>query len=343
MAKRITIKEIAKEANVSIGTVDRVLHNRGRVAQETKDKILGIAKKGNYSSNVYARNLRLNRTFKIAIILPMLNSYWGKLRDGAHEGAAELASMGFVTEEYVLEHLDESSMSKTIEQVLASSPDGIVIAPLIFDVKSPSLLKLKESKVPFVFVDSNIENAGNLTFIGQDPFQSGVMAGSLLDKKYSDDFVVYVITFGHRDLLNKTIVDRISGLKEYCKNNNVEMIDVNLERDGCSLENLKEKWLKSDKAIHILIPNSKSFVMEDLVKDIRVQIRLRLVGYDLIDKNRACLINESIDYIIDTKPMNQGKLAIESLYKSIVLKSKIELVKNLPLEIITKENLKYAE
>ncbi|MBN2051635.1 MAG: LacI family DNA-binding transcriptional regulator [Spirochaetales bacterium] len=38
----MTIKDIARMANVSIGTVDRVIHKRGRVSEETKDRILGI-------------------------------------------------------------------------------------------------------------------------------------------------------------------------------------------------------------------------------------------------------------------------------------------------------------
>ncbi|MFT5641401.1 MAG: LacI family transcriptional regulator, partial [Cyclobacteriaceae bacterium] len=75
MAK-ITIKQIAEKAGVSVGTVDRVLHNRGEVAKETREKVLKIAKEGNYSTNVFARSLKLNQSLRIAVILPDDNEYW---------------------------------------------------------------------------------------------------------------------------------------------------------------------------------------------------------------------------------------------------------------------------
>ncbi|WP_234408903.1 LacI family DNA-binding transcriptional regulator [Marinilabilia salmonicolor] len=47
----VRIKDIAEKANVSIGTVDRVLHNRGEVAKKTKEKVLTIAKEMNYQQH----------------------------------------------------------------------------------------------------------------------------------------------------------------------------------------------------------------------------------------------------------------------------------------------------
>lgn len=58
----ITIKEIAKRANVSIATVSRALNNLDNVRPETKDSILSIAEKLNYIPNVGARNLVLERS-----------------------------------------------------------------------------------------------------------------------------------------------------------------------------------------------------------------------------------------------------------------------------------------
>ena len=48
--KTVRIKDIALKAGVSIGTVDRVLHNRGEVKAATKEKVLAIAKKLNLST-----------------------------------------------------------------------------------------------------------------------------------------------------------------------------------------------------------------------------------------------------------------------------------------------------
>ena len=58
-----TIKEIAELAKVSIGTVDRVIHNRGRVSKETEKKIKAIIDELNYQPNFFAKNLKLSKEF----------------------------------------------------------------------------------------------------------------------------------------------------------------------------------------------------------------------------------------------------------------------------------------
>ncbi len=68
---KVTIKDIAKEANVSITTVSLVLNRKKcRVSQETKDKIFSLAKKYNYVVNLNARNLVKQKTSTIGLLIP---------------------------------------------------------------------------------------------------------------------------------------------------------------------------------------------------------------------------------------------------------------------------------
>ena len=59
-----TIKDIAKLANVSIGTVDRVIHNRGYVSPDTKKRVKQAIKTLNYTPNIYARQLKLAKKYE---------------------------------------------------------------------------------------------------------------------------------------------------------------------------------------------------------------------------------------------------------------------------------------
>ena len=56
-----TIKDIAREAGVSIGTVDRVLHDRGMVSPETKARILDVMKELDYKPNHAAQGLAIRK------------------------------------------------------------------------------------------------------------------------------------------------------------------------------------------------------------------------------------------------------------------------------------------
>lgn len=75
----ITIKDIAKEANVSAGTVDRVLHNRGGVSQETETKIKKILKQKKFKVNLIASSLAMKKHYNLATLIPQYdeeNLFW---------------------------------------------------------------------------------------------------------------------------------------------------------------------------------------------------------------------------------------------------------------------------
>ena len=54
MTDKIRIKDIAEKAGVSVGTVDRVLHNRPNVSQVAREKVEAVLKNINYQPNMYA-------------------------------------------------------------------------------------------------------------------------------------------------------------------------------------------------------------------------------------------------------------------------------------------------
>ena len=77
--KKITIQDVAKYANVSVGTIDRVIHNRGKVSAEKKQKIEEAIKKLNFNPNLLARTLALGNRFIICTLFPSApypGHYW---------------------------------------------------------------------------------------------------------------------------------------------------------------------------------------------------------------------------------------------------------------------------
>jgi len=74
----IRIKDIAAKAGVSTGTVDRVLHNRGRVAPDVEKRVLDILAEVNYQPNMIARALGSKKVYRIAVLIPdpTYDNYW---------------------------------------------------------------------------------------------------------------------------------------------------------------------------------------------------------------------------------------------------------------------------
>src|SRR5512145_1422935 len=90
---RVTIKDIASLAGVSIGTVDRVLHNRGEVSLETHDRVMSFVIKSGYTPNLLAKSLALKKKFNIAVLIPdsgNSNPYWKNPVEGFSRASREL-------------------------------------------------------------------------------------------------------------------------------------------------------------------------------------------------------------------------------------------------------------
>ena len=86
----VTIKEIAALANVSRGTVDKVLNNRPGVKDSTREKVLKIAAELHYQPNAMARALQQKKSNIIGLVLPYINyAFFSELTDAVEESCHE--------------------------------------------------------------------------------------------------------------------------------------------------------------------------------------------------------------------------------------------------------------
>ena len=82
--RSVRIKDIAQLSGVSVGTVDRVLHNRGKVSEDALKKVLKVLDQIDYKPNVIARTLGSNRAYRIAVLMPNpeQDPYWAATSEG---------------------------------------------------------------------------------------------------------------------------------------------------------------------------------------------------------------------------------------------------------------------
>ena len=85
MSRKTTIKDIAEMAGVSVGTVDRVLHNRPNVSEKALQRVNQVLEQINYQPNMYASALAANRSSTFYLIIPKHESeaYWEEVEEGA--------------------------------------------------------------------------------------------------------------------------------------------------------------------------------------------------------------------------------------------------------------------
>lgn len=156
MAKSITIKDIAREAGVSIALVSFVMNNRVgadgkqkyRVSPTTRDKILEVARQMHYQPSSAARMLRKGRTHVVGVILSDLsNLFYGVI---AKELEMILYQHGYTPLFFSTEE-DPERFGRVIQLASERDVEGFIVVPAAGSAKYVE--QLQASETPFVVID----------------------------------------------------------------------------------------------------------------------------------------------------------------------------------------------
>ena len=346
MTKNIRILDIALKAGVSIGTVDRVLHQRGEVSVETRDKILKIIQDFDYRPNILASSLASKKIITLASLTPRASgkdSYWSKPQEGIEKAVHQLIQFGIRLQPHHFKMEDPQSFTKEANKILESSPDGILLAPWGKRESLKFTQLLDQQNIPYVFIDSNLTEANPISFIVQDSVQSGFLAAKILDYGIVPKSNVLMIHIT-KDLQNANhLLLRERGFLNYFetvthKSHRIIKMEVSadeLER----AKGINTSIAKVNSIDAVFVTNSKVHLVAGLFDN--YQIRPKIVGYDLIPKNTELLLKGKIDFLLNQNPEKQGFAAINLLFDQIVRKEKVNKTNYTAIDILTKENFKY--
>ena len=339
-----TIKEISKRVGVSIGTVDRVLHQRGRVSKETEERVRRIIEEIDYRPNVFAKHLRLSKIFNFGILMPKPSQdshYWTLPIQGIARAQHELATQKVRARYFFYDKFSPGSFGKISAELLQTPLDGILMAPVL-SKSFESFIKDIPDGLPYVFFDSYISNARPLAYIGQDSFQSGVLSARLMQMLLPDKGGIAVFRVLPEDY---HIDERLNGFVSYCRRQ-IGMDAHVFEIDGDrSVETRRRTFEKAFGEIPdlrgVFVTNATTHQVASHVKSLGLQGKVHIIGYDLIDENARFLREGVIDFLISQQSERQGYEGIYALYRHVVLKMPVESKIMMQLDIVTLENVDY--
>lgn len=145
----VTIYDIAREANVGIGTVSRVLNNSANVTTETRERVITVARKLHYQPHAFAQALARKRSNTLSAIIPFFTNYFFiEVLQGVQE---TLSSLG-----YDLIIHGANNRVQLEEYLLRSMRKGRVDGTLLFSLDIPEQFveEFTERKMPLVLVDT---------------------------------------------------------------------------------------------------------------------------------------------------------------------------------------------
>ncbi len=346
----VTIKDIAKEANVSAGTVDRVLHDRGGVSSATEQRIRRILKQKNFKINIVASSLAMKKHLSLATLVPKFdneNLFWKSPISGIKKGESEVRPYGVETKIFNFDQFDPKNYMSSFDQLIKTKPDGVVMVPLFEKETKKIIKKLNESKIPYLFFNVNLKGCNNICFIGQKSFEAGGLAAQLISFcTHINDELLIVTTRKNFDNY-RAHSQRVKGFVDYFSRNNRNVKIHQIHFD--SLNNRKKvvheinQFLKLNPKIKgIMVPSSRTSNVSELIDD-KIIEDLNLVGFDTTPNNVEALKKGKITFLISQKSFNQGYKSIRTMTDFLLHKKIPNDELPSPLEIITKENVMFSE
>lgn len=341
--KKYTIKDIAELAGVSKGTVDRVLHNRGKVSKIALEKVNKILNEIDYKPNPIAKNLKNNKIYRLAVLLPdaQRDSYWEPCSKAIKEVENEFQNFGIKIEKFVFDATETKSFIKISLQAISTLPDAILMVPLFQKEAKEIVAKCNESNIKVSIFNNYIDSKILNNFIGQDLFQSGRVAAKLMDMLLKKGHIGIIHI--DEDYQNAThLQEKEKGFRSYFNSlntSNYKITTVNLNyKKSKDFNELLHKFLSNNSTINgIFITTSKSYVIVEALEDKAVDIAI--VGYDLVRKNIDFLKQGKIDFLIHQKPKQQVYMGLNYLAEHFLFDKEIPSQILLPIDIVNSENI----
>jgi LacI family transcriptional regulator len=342
--KPVTIRDVARLARVSIGTVDRALHNRGRVAKKVVQRIRKIIDEVGYKPNIFASRLSRSKVYNFAAVMPVPeqdDGYWESSINGIKKAEKELEHYHIKIRYFFFNRQSIDENLRVYDKICDSSIDGLLIAPVLYQSVRECIERLR-SNIPFVFFDTDIPELHPLSFIGQDSFQSGFVCGRLMKTLVHRPGTIAVI-ITHPDDFH--IRRRASGFEEFFKDTKEHRITefpiFDFGDTRAVFKSIERIFIENEDLEGIFVTNVSTHHIAEYVQANVKDKKIFLIGYDLIEENLRFLNSGVIDFLISQKPEKQGYEGIYALYRHVVLHEPINARIMMPIDIITKENVAY--
>lgn len=306
----VTIKDVAKIANISYATVSRALSGHKDVNENTRKRVLEICEQVGYLPNAIARGLVTRSTNTIGLLLPdITNPYFPEVALGVEDEANRRGYNVFLCNT----HWEMARTETYFKLLLGKRVEGIIISPASDETKK--LVSIYNDRLPIVF-------------IGSDPKEKDFNYVSVDNKKGEFTATEYLIKLGHRRIAfvggnsnTSSYYDRVEGYKSALQKYGIE-VDPYLIRSGSYSKECGHNAIKQfieEGRVPTAIVTANDVVAIGIMEaaeenNLLIPQDISLVGYD--DIAFASLPKIKLTTMYQPK-YEFGKIAVDILFKKM--------------------------
>ncbi|WP_158669402.1 LacI family DNA-binding transcriptional regulator [Bradyrhizobium guangdongense] len=178
----LTLKDIAREAGVSLATVDRVLHNRPGVRPDTVRRVKAAIERNSFQPHVAAAELARGRARRFAFVMPSgPNPFMQQIEAYLGEMSAWLSARRLNVEMVATDVFDPSALAASLE-ALSGDYDGVAVVALDHPGVRAAINDLVDAGTKVVTLVSDVPSSRRHHYVGIDNIAAGRTAGALVGR-----------------------------------------------------------------------------------------------------------------------------------------------------------------
>ncbi|MCZ4365986.1 LacI family DNA-binding transcriptional regulator [Sulfitobacter dubius] len=340
-----TLSDVARAAGVSYATADRVINNRGNVAEKSIAKVREAVTSLGYVRNVAAANLSRGRIYRLAFLIPRgSNAFFNRIRQHIDHAAAHHVSERVTAEVIEVAAFAVEGLQDSISALLERDFDGVAIVGLQSAALEAPLAELRAKGVAVVGLVSDLPRAARAAYIGIDNIAAGRTAGRMVGLAHGGQGGKVQTFAGSLDARDHA--ERLAGFREVLSTDfpQITVLDPIMTKDDAQVLQAQTQEVLTQQGMTALYNVGAG--NSGLIAALRGGQGKRpfCVVHELVAHSRQALMARQIDLVIDQRPdveINRAFTVLRALIDAKDLPPMPELVPtiyvrdNLPADSLT--------
>jgi LacI family transcriptional regulator len=337
----LTLRDIARQAGVSLATVDRVLHNRPGVRPDTVRRVKDTIERNAFQPHVAAAELARGRARRFAFVMPAgLNLFMQQIHSYLGEMSTWLSARRLAVEMVATDVFNSAVLASALES-LASDYDGVAVVALDHPSVRAAINDLVDGGTKVVTLVSDVPSSRRHHYVGIDNIAAGRTAGALVGRFVGSRQGKVAIVAGSQGLRDHA--ERIFGFNQVISTEFVQL-DILPPLEGRDEDERSEHLLTRLLSKHSDIVGLYNVgagtpgVAKALIDSGRAN-QLVFVGHDVTVMTRKLLLQGAMDAVISQNPGHEARAAVRVLLALSRGEPILSEQEKIRIDIVMRDNL----
>ncbi len=337
----LTLKDIARQAGVSLATVDRVLHNRPGVRPDTVRRVKAAIERNAFQPHVAAAELARGQTRRLAFVMPSgPNLFMQQIQSYLGEMSAWLAARRLTIGIIATDVFDAEVLAASLES-LADDYDGVAVVALDHPSVRAAINDLVDAGTKVVTLVSDVPSSRRHHYVGIDNIAAGRTAGALVGRLVGARKGKVAIVAGSQGLRDHS--ERIFGFSQVmaAEFSGLDVLPVLESRDEDERsERLMTRLLGKHSDIVGLynVGAGTAGVAKALVEQ-GVEKQVVFIGHDVTVLTRKLLLQGVMAAAISQNPGHEARAAVRVLLALARGEPILREQEKIRIDIVMRDNL----